>query len=477
MLPAVDAERTGKRMSVVALQLHRTQPSTVHRAGSTPRQGPLLLTQPGRSLETQADQVADTVGPDLAAASTGGGPGGSLPPGARAVAEARLGHDLSSVRIFADGDAASAAEMRAARAFTRGSDVFFGPGQYAPSTVRGSRLLAHELSHVVQQSLGLAHGVQLAATDCASQKRPDVEATVVARVKAAAKDPAALPELYLALKRARDCFPGFDEAAFVALLPGISSIYPSPLRKVVAVGHDKATTADDRKLAWAESRKPFAGYVVSGFDTAKRFTTGQNLRQLGGTLAPSHEPYREFASDRAKAQKAFGESSVLVFSGHQYAQYKLPGVWTDGGSNTLDVRGITGPLPNVRLLISTSCATLCTEAWEVWKGLFPNAVFLGAARSTPLKGSTLANAFVKRLPKDLLFDPGAPGIASAISAWKGAVEATQTSAVRGGVLDVKAGTVELWDGKKWLSLAAGDKDNACKVKGDYSANVPDPRVP
>ena len=88
----------------------------------------------------------------------------------------------------------------------------------------------------------------------------------------------------------------------------------------------------------------------------------------------------------------------------------------------------------------------------------------------------LANAFVKSLPPDLLFDPGAPGLAGAISAWKSAVKQTQTAAVRGGVLDIAAATVELWDGKSWLKLGATDADNVCKVKGDYSAQRPDPRI-
>ena len=465
-------------MSRLALRVPRPNHSTMSAlARFDPPQSTLLGPEvAARSPEQEAEHVAEEIGSDPAPVAGGSARGGSLPPSIRSFMEDRLGHDFSRVRVHADSTAADRASGLSARAFTRGDNVFFGRGQYVPATARGRRLLAHELTHVVQQRLGVARGIQCAPDDCATKKRPDVDADVLVRVEAAAKDPAALPALYLALKRARACFADFDEAAFLALVPGAPSIYPSDLRKAISKGHDKEAAKDDRKLAWAESRKPFAGYVVSGFDTANRFTTGENLRKLGATPAPSHEPYREFAKDPSKAQKAFEEANVLVFSGHQYAQYKLPGVWTDGGDNTLDVRGIKGPLPNVKLLISTSCATLCKEAFEVWKDIFPNAVFLGAARSTPLKGSTLANAFVKSLPQDLLFDPGAPGLSSAISAWKSAVQATQTGDVRGGVLDISAGTVEIWDGKKWVSLAATDKDNVCKVKGDYSATIPDPRA-
>lgn len=396
----------------------------------------------------------------------------------------RFGHDFSRVRVHTGGVAAQSARDMNAHAYTVGRDIVFGSGQYAPETHTGRRMLAHELTHVVQQGSGLPWRIQRAPADCATKKRPDVDSDVQDKVDAAAKDPEALPDLYLALKRARACFSDFDEAAFLGLVAEGTAIYSAAQRKSTGIGHGRAIKKDDRRLAWAESLKPLAGYLVSGFDTANRFLSGANKRKLGLTEAPSHKPFRQFAdkqnesTKRADAQQAFSESNVLVFSGHQYAQYKLPGVWNTGNWDvTLDVRGITGPLNNIKLLISTSCATLCKEAYEVWKSIFPSAVFLGAARSTPLKGSILANAFINNLPKDLLFDPGAPGLSSAISTWKSAVQKTQSSAVRGGVLDIAAGTVEFWNGKKWESKSATDPDNQCKVKDDYSAGVPDPRGP
>jgi hypothetical protein len=65
--------------------------------------------------------------------------------------EARFDHDFSRVRIHADEAAASSAESVAARAYTVGSHVVFGANRYAPGTAAGTELLAHELTHVVQQ--------------------------------------------------------------------------------------------------------------------------------------------------------------------------------------------------------------------------------------------------------------------------------------------------------------------------------------
>lgn len=409
--------------------------------------------------------------------------GAPLSTSIRGNMEQRFGHDFSQVRVHSSSSAAKSARDVNARAFTVGHDIVFGAGQYIPGTHEGQKLLAHELTHVVQQRTGLVSGVQRSPEICKTAKRDDVLTDILAKATAAAGDQQLLPDLYLAIKRARACFSDLDEAAFVKLVPDGTKIYTDENRKAVSKGHSAAARTDDRTLVWAESLKPFAGYVGSGFDTANRFLGGTNKRRLGLTLAPSHKHFTQFAdkhtksTHRAAAQKAFSESNVLVFSGHQYAQYKLPGVWNTGDWDvTLDVRGITGPLNNVRLLISTSCATLCKEAFEVWKSIFPNGIFLGAARSTPLKGSTLANAFVNNLPQDLLFDQGAPGLSSAISAWKTAVEKTQSSAVRGGVLDIAAGTVEFWDGKKWVKVNATDVENKCKVKDDFSADVPDPRA-
>ena len=63
----------------------------------------------------------------------------------------RFGHDFSKVRVHADGRAAEAAEALDSHAFTFGADIVFGLGQYSPQTNAGRRLLAHELTHVVQQ--------------------------------------------------------------------------------------------------------------------------------------------------------------------------------------------------------------------------------------------------------------------------------------------------------------------------------------
>jgi hypothetical protein len=85
-----------------------------------------------------------------------GSAGQSLDPATRAYMEPRLGADLGGVRIHTHGRAGAAAEAVHASAYTIGGDIFFALGRYSPHTGEGRRLLAHELSHTVQQNGGKA---------------------------------------------------------------------------------------------------------------------------------------------------------------------------------------------------------------------------------------------------------------------------------------------------------------------------------
>lgn len=77
--------------------------------------------------------------------------GTPLEPALRADMERRFGHDFSAVRIHRGGEADRSARDVNALAYTVGRNIVFGDGQYAPASQAGRRLLAHELTHVVQQ--------------------------------------------------------------------------------------------------------------------------------------------------------------------------------------------------------------------------------------------------------------------------------------------------------------------------------------
>ena len=80
------------------------------------------------------------------------GGGSSLPRDFRAFVEPRFGVDFGGVRVHTDREAVRMSQDLSAQAFTHGQDIYFGAGRYDPGSEAGQRLLAHELTHVVQQT-------------------------------------------------------------------------------------------------------------------------------------------------------------------------------------------------------------------------------------------------------------------------------------------------------------------------------------
>ena len=146
----------------------------------------LMLSAPGDPLEEEADALAEEIAsapsldpaakpravarrasgallsasgrPSLDDASSAtvhsaveGDSGRPLDEGTRARMEPHFGHSFASVRVHTGPTAAASASLIRARAYTVGNDIVFGAGQFQTETPEGQRLLAHELTHVVQQ--------------------------------------------------------------------------------------------------------------------------------------------------------------------------------------------------------------------------------------------------------------------------------------------------------------------------------------
>ncbi|HEX8693836.1 MAG TPA: DUF4157 domain-containing protein [Longimicrobium sp.] len=78
-------------------------------------------------------------------------PGEALEPASRNFMESYFGHDFSAVRVHTGSEAAEAARVVQAKAFTVNPNIVFGHSEFAPGTTEGRRLMAHELAHVIQQ--------------------------------------------------------------------------------------------------------------------------------------------------------------------------------------------------------------------------------------------------------------------------------------------------------------------------------------
>ena len=113
-------------------------------------------------VQRKADGSGGGVAPNYVTqqinASKGGGT--ALNDKTRGDMESSFGTDFSNVRIHNDSQAADLSQNLNAHAFTHGSDIYFNEGKFSPESSDGQRLLAHELTHVVQQGGGVERKIQ-----------------------------------------------------------------------------------------------------------------------------------------------------------------------------------------------------------------------------------------------------------------------------------------------------------------------------
>ncbi len=384
--------------------------------------------------------------------------------------EPAFGHDFSQVRLHTDARAAKSADAVNAHAYTFGNHIAFGRGELEP------KLLAHELTHVVQQARG---ALSLQRKPKGPDKDPlcdtfdlDAAKTAVAAAAAAYKADPKVPQrqaLVRALKPIRRCATAEEQAAAHA-------------------GIDDAI--------WAEAGTPFGGYtgMYPGYATDIKGELGK----LGAKETVSYSKYPHAFKEgsltpaqrkaahrsRSKATAAaevpdLARTDIIYFRGHQYAQYLAPGVFGDfNETEGFDLRYIeqAGGFANVKLMISTSCATLCKESFELFHGLFPNALILGYRKGAPAKGDLVRSTFaaqLRSLGRGLLLDQ-AVDVSAIAAAWKATVSSIHAGDKSRSV-GYYGGTLNYWDGKAWQTIDSASDANKCEVHKDAREFFPAPK--
>jgi hypothetical protein len=166
-------DRLEREADDVAEQVLRMQPGTPTDTTIEARAGPRISRVASHSSSNYSHDVPSAVHDTLRS------PGQPLDSATRGFFEPRFGRDLSDVRVHVGGQPAQSAQSVGALAYTVGRNVVFGAGQYAPHSDTGRRLLAHELTHVVQQSgEGAAHQLQRKPGKCPPFPAPGFTATV-----------------------------------------------------------------------------------------------------------------------------------------------------------------------------------------------------------------------------------------------------------------------------------------------------------
>ncbi|MEE6288298.1 DUF4157 domain-containing protein [Georgenia sp. MJ173] len=138
-----------------------------------------------------AGELVEERSPVLDVVGSGGGQ--PMETGLRREMESRLGSDFSDVRIHTDTAATASAQAVNAHAYTVGSNVVFQRDRYDPASTAGRTMLAHELTHVVQQRSGPVDGTETGTGVKVSDPGDRFEREAAATAEAAMAGPAPAP--------------------------------------------------------------------------------------------------------------------------------------------------------------------------------------------------------------------------------------------------------------------------------------------
>ncbi len=142
--PGDPAEREADTIADQVMQrLHGGRGEEVDQVRTSPTSS-VLPDREGGSMSSTPDSFASSLD-----GSRGGGE--PLPTGFRRDVEGAMGRSFADVRVHSDAKAHDLSSSIQAKAFTTGSDIYFGRGQYRPESPSGQRLITHELAHVAQQ--------------------------------------------------------------------------------------------------------------------------------------------------------------------------------------------------------------------------------------------------------------------------------------------------------------------------------------
>ncbi len=243
-------QRKGNKPSVDPIG---TRQSTSSPSGGAPPAPTWRRLAPSR-VPTFADS------PDQLAFGSDGRP---LDAQVRAAMEPRFGHDLSAVRVHSDTAAAASAHDLGAAAYTIGQHIVFGADRYRPETPAGGRLLAHELTHVVQDAVaGTDHLPLVSDPEDFAERQADAVASRFGRCDSAPPvpgRPAALiqrvPEIWfrgeaegVAPARAGGAVHDFGDGLYLTDSPSVAETY------AVTRAGDKPLTARLRSVAIESER-------------------------------------------------------------------------------------------------------------------------------------------------------------------------------------------------------------------------------
>lgn len=435
------------------------------------------------------------------------GSGNVMSDSTKSFMESRFGADFSNVKIHTGNYASQLSKDLNAQAFTVGNNIYFNEGKYSPDSFAGKHLLAHELTHTLQQSGFIqrdkdktkedAEVVSLQKNISTGEWKEAYAYLSGQWMKIMLEKLDALTEAEIdalitngdAAKTAKGSVLGEEgKNKCLAAVLSVKSVKKSDWSDAdIAIAVQKALTipSDQRKeiitfLSASKSKaarklhtilnKPFLGYTASAYDFSDRFLKHSDklgfdveptTQTLPTTSCTGDDPDPQSAHTTDSATKSFEQSDIVFFSGHQYAQYRRPGLYTNDVSDScFNIGAISKKLNKVKLVASTSCATICKDVAKIYIDKFPNALVLGYKYSAPLNGGVVSKAFADSLVKKGAIDlSSTAGLDAVKDSWKTVTTSNPGTEGQPGML--YSGDVEFYNGKKWQTAKADSKENEC----------------
>ncbi len=232
--------------------------------------------------------------------------------------EPRFGHDFSQVRVHADSRAAASAQAVGALAYTVGQNVVFGAGQYEPGTTEGRRMVAHELTHVVQQTTGSGGPASEGVAEAQARQSgrwtvagnaPRIDARVQAGKVQRQKDRNPLDEKAKAIiAKARDDKTKVEDRAVEAVRSIIKEYYPSGASKVDSVVYDDKKAEGGVSVTPKGSGETTTGIIYVGKTFLESVTEqhfARRVLQVGHELEHIDQWRKGMAGEKKSDEREF----------------------------------------------------------------------------------------------------------------------------------------------------------------------------
>ena len=417
----------------------------------------LAINKPGDKHEQEADRIAEqvvgtpapiaqTITPLIQAKGSGGataseavtteiaatrGGGSPLPASSKQVMENRFGTDFSRVRVHTGDYAARMSRDLHAKAFTVGSDIYFNNGTFSPESQAGKHLLAHELTHTVQQGAapkGAQLAIQKADGDKASTPFGDFVAEKYHALKKTSDGKEVGVEMFLkfnpgpkvdakqiAMTQAatgkisgttaaqadpnygrRSATAGAGQGQFIDVLPG----YPSPLYatdKSPTAGADASKltsypTVPSTALTAAQTTAQETSTGISGHTRTGFGKHGFRFTEAGHLKGPeSAELYDAPQLGTANDSEQVFESTALAIEGAQKDTYYGSVTWgwnrdAAGKFSMVPFKALSQGTPSVNFLTAASIFNTATEDFN-WGVSVASANLLDAHDLTRTKAT------------------------------------------------------------------------------------------